>query len=97
MAMSRNTYSVGDKVVLRADLMRTLAADRTCRIVGILPAAEHGEAQYRIRFGTETFERRIFEHDIDSAETALPVGERGPAAMVSGTPWLKPLSTRTAR
>ncbi len=95
--MSRNTYSVGDTVVLRADLMRTLAADRSCRIVGILPAAEHGEAQYRVRFGTETFERRIFEHDIDPAETALPVSERGPAATVSGTPWLKPLSIRTAK
>lgn len=66
--MGRNTYSVGDSVVLRADLTRTAAADRTCRIVSILPAAEHGEAQYRVRFGTENFERRIFEHDIDPSE-----------------------------
>ena len=39
IAMSRNSYSVGDTVVLKSDLMRTLAADRRCRIVGILPAA----------------------------------------------------------
>ncbi|ASY72751.1 cold-shock protein [Sinorhizobium fredii USDA 205] len=95
--MSRNTYSVGDTVVLKADLLRMLAADRSCRIVGILPAAEHGEAQYRIRFGTETFERRIFEHDIDAAETALPARAHSPAATVDGKPWLKPLRVRTAK
>jgi hypothetical protein len=97
MAMGRNTYSVGDSVVLRADLTRTAAADRTCRIVSILPAAEHGEAQYRVRFGTENFERRIFEHDIDPSETASPVQEHGQAASVEGKPWFKPLNIRTPK
>jgi hypothetical protein len=95
--MSRNIYNVGDTVVLKADLVRTLAANRTCRIVGILPAAEHGEAQYRVRFGTETFERRIFEYDIDASETALPAKAHSPAAAVAGKPWLKPLRVRTAK
>jgi hypothetical protein len=95
MAMGRNTYSVGDTVVLRADRMRPAEAGRTCRIVAILPAAEHGEAQYRVRFGTENFERRIVEHDIDPSETALPARERSSASAVDGKPWLKPLSIRT--
>ncbi|PST22503.1 cold-shock protein [Mesorhizobium plurifarium] len=101
--MNRNTCSVGDSVVLRADLTRTAAADRTCRIVSVLPAAEHGEAQYRVRFGTENFDRRIFEHDIDPSETVSPVPEHGPAATAAGRPcfkpkpWLKPLSTRTPK
>ncbi|WP_085032137.1 cold-shock protein [Ensifer aridi] len=95
--MGRNTYGVGDTVVLRADLTRTAAADRTCRIVAILPSAEHGEAQYRVRFGTENFERRILEHDIDPSETALPVREGDPAGTLDGKPWLKPLSVRTGK
>ena len=95
--MSRNTYSVGDTVVLRADLTRTAAADRTCRIAAILPAAEHGEPQYRVRFGAENFERRIFEHDIDPTDTASPARERSPAAAAEGKPWLKPLSIRTTK
>lgn len=92
--MSRNAYCVGDTVLLKDDLFRILAADRTCRITGILPAAEHGEAQYRVRFATETFERRIFEHDIDSSDPALPATKRSPAAAVGGKPWLKPLSIK---
>ncbi|MBP1887458.1 cold-shock protein [Sinorhizobium mexicanum] len=95
--MSRSSYSVGDTVVLRADLTRTASADRKCRIVGILPAAEYGEPQYRIRFGTENFDRRIFEGDIDASETALPVRQGDAAAMVSGRPWLKPLNIKTSR
>ncbi|WEX86413.1 cold-shock protein [Sinorhizobium garamanticum] len=95
--MSRNSYSVGDTVVLRADLTRTASADRRCRIVGILPAAEYGEPQYRVRFGTENFDRRIFEGDIDATETDLPARQDDEAATVSGQPWLKPLSTKAAK
>ncbi|MDK1378556.1 MULTISPECIES: cold-shock protein [unclassified Sinorhizobium] len=95
--MSRSSYSVGDTVVVRADLTRTASADRKCRIVGILPAAEYGEPQYRIRFGTENFDRRIFEGDIDASETDLPVRQDDAAAMVSGKRWLKPLSTKAAK
>ncbi|WFU46265.1 cold-shock protein [Sinorhizobium terangae] len=95
--MSRNSYSVGDTVVLRADLTRTASDDRKCRIVGTLPAAEYGEPQYRVRFGTENFDRRIFESDIDASETDLPVRHDDGAATVSGKPWLKPLSTKGAK
>ncbi|MCA1408134.1 cold-shock protein [Ensifer sp. IC3342] len=95
--MSRNSYSVGDTVVLRPDLIRTASDDRRCRVVGILPAAEYGEPQYRVRFGTENFDRRIFEGDIDATETALPVRRDDEATTVNGRPWLKPLSTKAAK
>ncbi|WP_331371466.1 cold-shock protein [Sinorhizobium chiapasense] len=95
--MSRNSYRIGDTVVLKPDLTRTASADRKCRIVGTLPAAEYGEPQYRVRFGTENFDRRIFEGDIDASETDLPVRQDDAAAMISGKPWLKPLSTKTTK
>ncbi|MDK1493074.1 cold-shock protein [Sinorhizobium sp. 7-81] len=95
--MSRNRYSIGDTVVLRADLTRTASADRKCCIVGVLPAAEYGEPQYRVRFGAENFDRRIFEGDIDATETDLPARADDAAALVSGRPWLKPLSTKAAK
>lgn len=93
--MSRKTYAVGDTVIVRADPTRTAAADRTCRIVGVLPA-DHREAQYRVRFAAENFERRIVASDIET-ETAVEIGAATPAPADRGTPWLRPLSVRPAK
>lgn len=94
--MSRKTYAVGDTVVVRAGLTRTAAADRTCKIVGVLPA-DHREAQYRVRFATENFERRIVETDIETSE-AVPEDNAGaPAPADRGGPWLRPLSVRPGK
>ncbi len=68
-------YKIGDMVVLKSGLTRTAAADRRCRIVGILPN-DHGHVQYRVRFDAETFERRIYEADINASEIASRVPRR---------------------
>ena len=96
--MSRKTYAVGDHVVLKAGLSRTATGERTCRIVGVLPA-DHGEVQYRVRLEGENFERRIVHSDIDVDETAAPSSRKTTAAAAAGKggPWLKPLSTRTGK
>ena len=43
--MSPNVYAIDDIIVLKAGLTRTATGDRTCRIVGLLPAADRGERQ----------------------------------------------------
>ncbi len=97
--MSPQTYVVGDWLVLKAGLTRTAVGDRTCRVVGLLPNADRGEQQYRVRFGNENFERRIVESDIDRTETetttteiTVDVGSKTP-----GGPWLKPGSLRIGK
>ena len=94
--MSRKTYAVGDMIVVRAGLTRTATADRTCKIVGILPA-DHREAQYRVRFATENFERRIVETDIETSETVPEASAGAPAPADRGGPWLRPLSVRPGK
>jgi len=92
--MSRKTYAVGDTVMLKADLFRPADGGRNCRIVGILPA-DHGEAQYRVRFGNETYERRIVASDIEMTEA--PNGTKrddASPARAKGEPWFKPSSIR---
>lgn len=84
--MGRKSYSIGDVVVLKAGLTRVVTADRICAIVGILPS-DHGEAQYRVRFDGETFERRIVATDIECIET-VSAGQRTPIVGTGG-PWLK--------
>lgn len=95
--MSRKIHAVGDHVVLRAGLSRTATDERTCRIVGVLPA-DHGEAQYRVRLDGENFERRIVHSDID-ADEAAPATRKSAAteATRKGGPWLKPSSIRIAK
>jgi len=92
--MSRDIYAVGDTVTLRDGLSRTGVTGKVCRIVGILPS-DHGEAQYRVRLGGETYERRIVASDIESPGAAAP-GEAGgpPSASRLGEPWFKPSSIR---
>lgn len=97
--MPSKIYAVGDAITLKADLYRSTHSDRTCTIVAVLPV-DRGEAQYRVRMGKETFERRIVASDIEASE---PTGEKNPAgktaapALCRQEPWLRPLNIRTAR
>jgi hypothetical protein len=93
--MSRDTYSVGDTVILKADLTRKKTDARACRIVSILPA-DHGEAQYQVRFENESFERRIFDKDIAEAETRSPSRQNKTPISADGR-WLKPLSIKVGK
>ncbi len=94
--MSRKTYAIGDTIVLKAGLSRTATGERMCRIVSVLPA-DHGEAQYRVRLGSENFERRIVHSDIDAEETSP--SSRKTKSIVAGEagPWLKPSSIRIGK
>ena len=96
--MSRKTYAIGDDVVLKAGLSRTATDERTCRIVGVLPA-DHGEVQYRVRLENENFERRVVHSDIDVEETAAPATRKAAAAENArkGGPWLTPSSIRIGK
>jgi hypothetical protein len=95
--MSVNTYAIGDFLVLKAGLTRTAVGNRTCRIVGLLPAADRGEQQYRVRLGSENFERRIVASDIDRAETAATDVTGDTVSEAVGGPWLKPGSIRIGK
>ncbi|CDZ26278.1 MULTISPECIES: hypothetical protein [Neorhizobium] len=95
--MSANVYAIGDNIVLKAGLTRTATGDRTCRVVGLLPAADRGENQYRVRFGSENFERRIVESDIDTSETASSAKKDEASADAPSGPWLKPSSIRIGK
>jgi hypothetical protein len=91
-------YAIGDDVVLKAGLTRIATGDRRCRIVGLLPAAERGESQYRVRMGTENFERRIVQSDIDPDETTVSA-ERNTAtsSAPAGGSWLNTSSIRIGK
>lgn len=95
--MSRKTHAIGDRVVLKSGLSRRTLDERTCRIVGVLPA-DHGEVQYRVRFDNENFERRIVHSDIDADETTAPSPHKAaPSVAGSGGSWLKPSSVRIGK
>lgn len=95
--MSRNHYAVGDTVTLKVSLLRAANSDRLCRIVGLLPS-DHGEAQYRVRLGNETNERRIVASDIEEMETATPRAPRQQTfSAKAGEPWFKPSSIRIGK
>ena len=94
--MSRAIYAVGDTVKLKQTILRRTEA--TGQIIGILPN-DHGEAQYRIRLGNETFERRILASDIDMPEikaSRQPAGKT-PSSAGRNEPWFKPSSIRTRK
>ena len=93
--MSRKRFAVGDTVTLKADLFRTADGERVCRVVGLLPS-DHGEAQYRVRLGNETCERRIVASDIEAPEVVVTRnGNGGASASPKGNePWFKPSSIR---
>jgi len=96
--MSRKTYAIGDIVVLKAGLSRTVTGERTCTIVSVLPA-DHGEVQYRVRLGSENFERRIVHSDIDVDVEETAPSSRKTKSIVAGEvgPWLKPSSIRIGK
>jgi hypothetical protein len=95
--MSIHTFAVGDALVLRAGLTRTAVGDRTCRVVGLLPNADRGEQQYRVRFGNENFERRIVASDIDRTETVATKQAAAAVGKSEGGPWLKASSIRIGK
>jgi hypothetical protein len=97
--MSGNRYSGGDMVTLKAGLKHAVSEDRICKIIALLPAADHGEPQYRVRMGSENFERRIVESDIDQeASSHGGIAEVSTAsAGVDQKPWFKPLSTKLSK
>lgn len=96
--MDPNAYSIGDLIVVKASLTRAAMDDRQCKVVGMLPASDRGEAQYRVRFGTENFERRIVASDIERSEAATTSSQAGmPVANGVAEPWLKSLKIRVGR
>ena len=95
--MSPNAYVVNDLVVLKAGLTRTATGERTCRIVGVLPAADRGEHQYRVRFDNENFERRIVASDIDTSATKTPMAKGETSSAEPGEPWVKLSRIRVAK
>lgn len=95
--MKANLHAVDDVIVLKASLMRTANGDRTCRIVGLLPAADSGERQYRVRFGSENFERRILASDIDTSATTTLAEKEETSSTTTGGPWLRPGSIRVSK
>lgn len=95
--MSLNVYSIGDVLVLKSGLTRTAIGNRTCTLVGLLPAADRGEQQYRVRFGAENFERRIVASDIDITETSSFVKPDEVSIEIVGEPWLKSASVRIGK
>jgi hypothetical protein len=91
--MSGPIYSVGDTVVLKNGILRTLSPELTCRIVAVLPEAQ-GMVQYRVRFGSETFERRVSEADIDRAASPVSRGTGRPTSPSATSSWVNPNSIR---
>lgn len=95
--MGRGIHAVGDMVKLKADLFRRAETNEICKIIGILPS-DHGEVQYRVRLGGETFERRVLASDIEAPETAPPRPASVPRPTPgSNEPWLKPMTIRTKK
>ncbi len=93
--MSQTPYAIGDAVVLKTGYN---GVDKNCYIVGLLPAGERGEPQFRIRMDNENFERRVVQSDIDQTASAdldhQP--ESGPTAS-EPKPWLTPLSSKARK
>lgn len=95
--MGRPNYKVGDVIVLKSGLTRTAAAEKRCRIAGILPN-DHGHVQYRVQFDAENFERRITETDIDTGKSPCEASPEAVAKLSDGVgSWLKPSSIRVGK
>ncbi|MFJ6325945.1 MULTISPECIES: cold-shock protein [unclassified Rhizobium] len=93
--MSGMKYSIGDLVVMKADLTRLKAAPRVCRILSLLPS-ETDDANYQVRFTHESFERRISATEIEKLCTD-PLTDQSGSASSKAEPWLKPLGKGTRK
>jgi hypothetical protein len=89
-------FAVGDKIVLKDGFVRTDTAGRTCTIASVLPF-DGSRAQYRVRFETENFERRIVESDIDVIQSASSVPNIETVASAETGSWLKSSSIRVRK
>ncbi|KQV66205.1 cold-shock protein [Rhizobium sp. Root1220] len=89
-------FAVGDKIVLKDGFVRTDSAGRTCTISGVLPF-DGSRAQYRVRFETENFDRRIIESDIDVTQSASSVPNNETVTSVETGSWLKSSSIRVRK
>ncbi|APO76298.1 hypothetical protein AM571_CH03507 [Rhizobium etli 8C-3] len=93
---AKPTYKIGDFVVLKSGLTRTAAADRRCKVVGVLPN-DHGHVQYRVRFEAENFERRITSLDIDATESPPRISGAQVVQTSNAEPWLKTSSIKVRK
>lgn len=91
--MSDPIYAVGDTVFLKSGILRTMSPELACRIISVLPEAQ-GVVQYRVRFGSETFERRVAEADIDRAASPMSKGPGRPTSPSATSSWVNPNSIR---
>ncbi|OWV97158.1 cold-shock protein [Rhizobium sp. R693] len=89
-------YAVGDSIVLKDGFVRTEVAGRTCKIAAVLPS-EGSRPQYRVRFETENFDRRILESDIDLQQSAPPSPQTARVTDIQGGSWLKTSSLRVRK
>lgn len=95
--MATHHYGVGDTIVLKDGFARTDPARRTGTVVGILPATEGGDAQYRVRFEAERCERRVVQADIEAGATREAIRAAEPRRAATGSPWLKPIPVNKSR
>lgn len=89
-------YAVGDTIVLKDGLVRTEEARRTCKIAVVLPS-DGSRPQYRVRFETENFDRRILESDIDMNQSVSPTPRVDADADIQDGSWLKTSSIRVRK
>jgi hypothetical protein len=89
-------FAVGDMVVLKDCFVRKDTARRTCTISAVLPS-DGSRGQYRVRFATENFDRRIVESDIDTNQPAFPMPNNETVAIVETGSWLKSSSIRVRK
>ncbi|WP_244619208.1 cold-shock protein [Rhizobium sp. 18055] len=90
-------FAVGDMIVLKDGFVRTDTARRTCTISAVLPSDGGRGRQYRVRFATENFDRRIVESDIDTNQPASPMPSNETVAIVETGSWLKSSSIRVRK
>jgi hypothetical protein len=89
-------FAVGDTIVLKDGFVRTDSTRRTCRISAVLPS-DGGRAQYRVRFETESFDRRIVESDIDTNQSASSVPNNETVTVFETGSWLNASSIKVRK
>lgn len=92
---ARPRYAVGDNIVLKDGFVRTQRDGRAGTITAILPT--DSSVQYRVRFETENFDRRIVESDIDVSHSAAPSQKKEAISIAQSGSWLKTSSIRVRK